>query len=320
MALKMSVDAVLQQYKKRKDRFQIQCDAIMVMLTEKYPELLKLRQEYASLRVNERNVNSNPEYIAEYKKTYDKYNSYLSECLEKEKIDISKIVYRPLCDKCNDTGFIGDFNKKYCSCVISAAAQNMLEGSNINDKETLANFDLSIFSEKAENQSNLSQKDMMKKLYDYITSWASSFPNNEKRQMLITGNVGLGKSYLLNAIAYEILNRGFSAMMVSSFALNEAAFDEIKHSDSTALNMMQNVDLLLIDDLGSEPMINNVTKPTIFNILNERTRKNMHTVVSSNMSGEQIEAIYGLRIFSRLINKDRTAMFVIRGKDVRAIN
>ena len=161
---------------------------------------------------------------------------------------------------------------------------------------------------------------MMKKLYNHISSWTSAFPHNKKKQMLITGYVGLGKSYLLNAIAYEILNRSYSAMMISSFAINEAAFDEIKHSDSTAINMIQNVDLLAIDDLGSEPLIKNVTIPTLFNILNERTRKNMHTVVSSNLSGEQIESIYGLRIYSRLINKDRTAMFVLRGKDLRSKN
>ena len=77
MALKMSVDTVLQQYKKRRDRFQVKSDAIMAMLTEKYPELLKLRQQYAALRVNERSNRNNTEYITGYKNIYEKYNGYL---------------------------------------------------------------------------------------------------------------------------------------------------------------------------------------------------------------------------------------------------
>ena len=75
------------------------------------------------------------------------------------------------------------------------------------------------------------------------------------KKLLISGNVGLGKSYCLNAIAYDVIKKGYSAMMITAFAINEAAFDEIKHSDSRALNMMRSVDLLLIDDLGSEQVL-----------------------------------------------------------------
>ncbi len=317
MATRMSIDAVLQQYKKRRDNFQVKSDNIMSDLIVKYPKLLELRKEYASLRVNERKNRNHKEYEKKHKALYQQYRSYLFDCLKQEGIPKHEIEYQPLCDKCGDTGYLGDQEKKYCPCVISKAAQNMLENSNINDTETLENFRFDIFSDEVSENSTISQKEMMKKIHGYIKSWTEKFPECEKKQMLIAGNVGLGKSYILNAIAYDILKKGHSAMMVTSFAINEAAFAEIKKSDSNAISMMKNVDLLLIDDLGSEQVLNNITIPTLFNILNERTRKNLFTVVSTNLSAEQIEAIYGLRIFSRLINKDRTQMFLLRGKDVR---
>jgi DNA replication protein DnaC len=316
MATRMSIDVVLSEYKKRRDIFQIKSDHIVSELIKKYPKLLALRKKYAALRANERKNKSNG-YSDKYKAVYKEYNEYLADCLKKENISQSEIEYQPLCKKCNDTGYLGDDYKRYCSCVISKAAQNMLENSNINDKETLQNFCFDIFSDSILEKSRISQKEMMQKIHGYITEWVNNFPSCSKKQMLIAGNVGLGKSYLLNAIAYAILNRGFSAMMVSSFAINEAAFSEIKNSDSNAIAMMKNVDVLLVDDLGSEQVLNKITIPTLFNILNERTRKNLATVVSTNLSAEQIEAIYGLRIFSRLINKDRTQMFLLRGKDIR---
>ena len=317
MPTRMAIDAVLQQYKKRRDSFQVKSDIVMDDLINKYPKLLELRKQYASLRVNERKNEKNEEYEKKYKALYQLYSDYLLACLEKEGLSMKEIEYQPQCEKCGDTGYLGKDTKKYCSCVISKAAQNMLENSNLNDIETLENFRFDIFSDEIISQNAISQKDMMKKMHSYIKSWTNKFPECEKKQMLIAGNVGLGKSYILNAIAYEILNRGYSAVMVTSFAINEAAFAEIKQSDSTAIYMMKNVDLLLIDDLGSEQVLNNITIPTLFNILNERTRKNLSTVVSTNLSAEQLEEIYGLRIFSRLINKDRTQMFLLRGKDVR---
>ena len=308
---------VLKKYQLRIDAFHVRADSILNDVFGKYPELLEFRKEYARLRNAERSLKDKKSIRNEYEKIYNQYELMLNECLEKEKIDSKLLIYESLCNICGDTGYIGDSEKRYCSCVIAAAAQDMLEGSNINNFETIENFDFSLFDDSDIVHGSMTQQQLMKMTYDNVVSWINAFPTSKKTQLLILGDVGLGKSYYLNAIAYDIVKKGFSAMMVTSFAINEAAFDEIKKSDSSALNMMRNVDLLLIDDLGSEQVLNNITCPTFFNVLNERVRRNKSTIVSSNLNPEKIEERYGSRVYSRLTDKHRTNIIVLKGKDIR---
>ncbi len=311
------IEKVLSEYKKRRDRFEVRREALMKELFQKYPELMELRRKYASLRINERINRGDELYSAKYRQIKQKYDDLLSHCLEKEKIDSGMLEYTPSCDICGDTGYVGEAEKRYCKCVISNAAQIVLDSSAINDKETFVNSNFDVFDDVREILNGATQKAIMQKLYSYLSDWTAAFPENEKTQLLFIGNVGLGKSYCLNAVAYEIINKGYSAMLISSFAINEAAFDEIKHSDSSSLSIMRSVDLLLIDDLGGEPVLNNITCPTMLNILNERTRKGLHTVVSTNLNRDMLEERYGSRVVSRLFDKARTVVPPILGYDIR---
>ena len=311
------IEKVLSGYKKRRDRFEVRREALMKELFNKYPKLMELRREYASMRINERINRDDAQYPEKYKQIKQKYDELLSECLKKENIDPDMLEYKPLCGICNDTGYVGEDEKRYCKCVISNAAQIVLDSSAINDKETFANSDFDVFDDIRDILNGATQKAIMQKLYGYLLDWTSAFPGNEKTQLLFIGNVGLGKSYCLNAVAYEVINKGYSAMLISSFAINEAAFDEIKHSDSSSLAIMRSVDLLLIDDLGGEPVLNNITCPTLLNILNERTRQGLHTVVSTNLNRDMLEERYGTRVVSRLFDKARTVVPPIMGYDIR---
>jgi DNA replication protein DnaC len=317
MASSQSIEKVLKQYQLRRDKHQIESDQILFRVYNKYPELLRLRREYASLRTSSIRTKSQSD-VEKYQEVYTNYQVLLGSCLHFENIPIEKVVYQPICSKCNDTGFIGKNEKKHCPCVIAKAAQNMLESSCINDYETIENYNLDIFNDSTKVQGNLTQKDIMQKLLNYIKEWTSSFPNSKKQQLLFIGNVGMGKTYCLNSIAYDIINRGYSSMLVTAFAINEAAFDEIRNHDSTAINTMQTVDLLLIDDLGSEQMLKNITQETLFNILNERVRHNLHTIVSTNLHADKLEERYGSRVYSRLIDKNRTNILPLMGKDIRS--
>ncbi len=312
-----SIEKVLMEYQTRKINFQVKYDEIIGNLLKKYPSLIDLRQKYASLKVNQRKFKNDENYNNKIIKTKARYEAMLADCLKMENINPKELEYIPICTICNDTGYVGNNEKKYCTCLISKAAQIVLENSNINARETLENSDMEIFDDSRKVLDGVTQRGLMKRLFRYITNWTTNFPKNEKKQIIIIGNVGLGKSYLLNAIAYEIIKKGFSAMLVSSFAINEAVFDEIKKSDSTALNMMRSVDVLLIDDLGGEQVLNNITCPTLLNILNERTRRNLHTVVSTNLNRDRLEEKYDTRIVSRLFDKGRTFVPPILGEDIR---
>ena len=61
-----------------------------------------------------------------------------------------------------------------------------------------------------------------------------------------------------------------------------------------------NAEVLMIDDLGSEPLMQNVTVEQLFNLLNERQNKGLSTVISTNLEMSKFRERYTERIASRL--------------------
>ena len=75
--------------------------------------------------------------------------------------------------------------------------------------------------------------------------------------------------------------------------------------------------LLLIDDLGTEPLIENVTVEELFNILNERQNAGLCTVISTNLTLENLQNRYTERVASRLADTRNCNFLGLMGKDLR---
>ena len=78
-----------------------------------------------------------------------------------------------------------------------------------------------------------------------------------------------------------------------------------------------NVDLLIIDDLGTE-FINNMKFSELFNIINTRllnNNKSTKTIISTNLSLERLFSTYDERIVSRLVGNYDICHFF--GDDIR---
>ena len=75
--------------------------------------------------------------------------------------------------------------------------------------------------------------------------------------------------------------------------------------------------LLLLDDLGTEPMIPGVTIETLFAAINERQFAGKATVIATNLTKNELFTQYGERIFSRLFASREYAAITLRGKDLR---
>ena len=69
------------------------------------------------------------------------------------------------------------------------------------------------------------------------------------------------------------------------------------------LDIVNTCDFLVIDDLGAEPVLQNVTNEYLLGIITERLRQGKHTVVTTNLTPEEIQEKYNDRIFSRLTEK-----------------
>ena len=76
-------------------------------------------------------------------------------------------------------------------------------------------------------------------------------------------------------------------------------------------------DLLIIDDLGTEPIIKNITQENIYNILNERLLHGRAFIITTNLSPAGLIQKYDQRIASRILSKDTSVLIEFKGKDLR---
>ena len=146
-----------------------------------------------------------------------------------------------------------------------------------------------------------------------------NFNSETEKNLLFTGNTGLGKTFLTNCIANEILKSGKTVLYQTAPVLLDSIID-YKFGKNLNFNYsdLLNVDLLIIDDLGTENM-NNIKLSELFNILNTRLLNQNHhitkTIISTNLSLNNLFKAYDERIFSRLAGYYNICRFF--GEDLR---
>lgn len=226
------------------------------------------------------------------------------------------------CPICKDTGFA---DNDLCSCFRQAAAQKIYDQSRISpilERENFDTFNMHYYSETIDSRFGISPADNMKMIVarcqSYIQNFDSQFAN-----LFITGNTGVGKSFLTHCIANELLKSSRSVLYMTAFELIEA-FEahtfgntedgEERFYEDTLFDSIINCDALIIDDLGTET-INNFTVSQLFLCLNHRQEYRKSTIISTNLPVEAIQDIYSERISSRILSYYH--IFLIFGEDIR---
>ena len=222
------------------------------------------------------------------------------------------------CEKCEDTGFVGMPIKHFCECFTRRL--NLLQLSDeylgIPENHCFERFDLSTFPVEA--TSGVEQRKMMQNARNWAEKYADNFSEKEQRSILISGESGLGKTFLLDCITKRIVERGFSAMKLSAYRMTELMREKHFHrNDSGAkFDLCLGVDYLAIDDLGSEPMLENVTIEYLYILISERQRSGKPFIIATNLTLNQLKARYTERLFSRIASKENPVV-ILKGEDVR---
>ena len=211
------------------------------------------------------------------------------------------------CNLCGDTGYVGAGSKP-CPCRL--LHREALRGADgVNERETFANFLTDIYPTPEQKRRTVNARLLCE-------AYAKALPAPEKPNILLLGMPGLGKSYLGNAIAYEALSRGVDAERVTAYAFVQTVLRDIRERTESALRY-QTVPLLVLDDLGSEPNISNVTFEWLFAVINERTIAGRATVCSTNCTLKQLAERYDERFMSRLCDKNTTQVLQLTGENLR---
>lgn len=213
------------------------------------------------------------------------------------------------CSKCLDTGYI---DSEKCSCFKQMEVEYLYDASHL--KEFLAANNFSTLSKHYYSEESLED-------FEHALKTSRNFINNfnsDYRNLLFHGTVGTGKSFLSGCIAKELLDRGCVVLYFSSISLFQSIsafyYEKGKEVLNNLYNSIYNSDLLIVDDLGTE-LTNDFTRSQLFNILNERNLRHKSTIISTNLSLEEIRSRYSDRVFSRICESFELCR--LSGRDIR---
>lgn len=225
-------------------------------------------------------------------------------------------VYR--CSLCKDTGKTGDLIKEPCECLKKAYQQKLRAkiGLSSDGGESFESFDLNVFPDEKIPGQAFSQREIMQLYQKICETWANEYPHSAYRDLLLTGSTGLGKTFLLRAMAERLIERNVNVLIISAYRMLEILRKSYFENDNTASELMD-ADVLMIDDLGSEPLMQNVTVEQLFNLLNERQNRGLSTVISTNLDMAGFRERYTERIASRLRDSRNCKVISLLGKDIR---
>jgi DNA replication protein DnaC len=215
------------------------------------------------------------------------------------------------CLLCRDTGLLSDSTR--CECFKKRLLEDKLQEARLADSNiSFEKFNARLFGDEPI-ENGKSQRDYMLKYKKILEEYSCSFPGCEPL-LLISGATGLGKTYLAKCVMRCVIERGYMAAFYTSYRLF-SLFHRDRLGENVDLSPVFEVPLLIIDDLGSEPMTQNVTKEYFFDLMNERN--SLHTLIVTNLAFHEIKDRYGERIHSRLMDKDASLKILLKGKDIR---
>ena len=225
-------------------------------------------------------------------------------------------VYR--CALCRDTGYVGEPVKEPCACLKKAYLRKIRQriGLQENQRETFESFNAELFSSVPDPETGLSQREMALTARKVCENFANRWPAGKVRDIILTGKSGLGKTFLLRAIAARLLERDVSVLLISAYEFTRLARKETFGEDG-ALEELLTADVLLLDDLGSEPLMQNITVEQLFRVVNERQSRNLATVFSTNLNLNEFKNRYTERILSRMSDTRTAAVLFLIGEDIR---
>ena len=214
------------------------------------------------------------------------------------------------CPDCRDTGYI---DGQKCHCFKQAMISLLYEQSNIREMLQHDNFQ-SLSYEYYEGEDLSRFKKAVITCQNFIKNFNSDYHN-----LFFYGTVGTGKTFLSNCAAKELIESGHSVIYFSAAGLfdllSRYSFDyKSKEDERERYADLYQCDLLIVDDLGTE-LTNQFVASRLFSLLNQRHMGKKATVISTNLSLEELRDRYSDRIFSRITS--HYELCKLTGPDIR---
>ena len=305
---------LLKEYDKKRIKAELDLEERKESLYSSIPRLKQIEDELNNYAINtakELLLNNNSSLENLHNKIEDLKNEK-NEILLKNNLPLNylKPIYE--CNICNDTGYVlkNNYKTELCNCLKQKLLNISYNKSNMSnlDKENFNTFNENLFSDEVDISKyklNISPRRNIINIKEKCIEFVENFSNLEQKNLLFTGNTGLGKTFMTNCIANELLKKGKTVLYQTAPVLLDTIIDNKlnKQRDEEFYKNVLEVDLLIIDDLGTECM-NSMKLSELFTIINTRllnlNSKSTKTIISTNLNLNNIFSNYEERIGSRI--------------------
>ena len=318
--MKFSEDVYIKaeaELKKRRDNAEQLAEMRRKQILNKHPELLEIENiiRNAALEVIKGLGTGKAVDVKSLSEKNLKAQKEKAELLTKNGYPEDYLEPQYTCKLCNDSGIL---NGKLCTChldVLKKISMSEYSCSSILAISTFETFDLKYYSAEKDKALGYSPREYMEASFDFLKSYAENFKPGAN-SFFFTGGTGLGKTHLSLAVMNKVTEKGFSVFYGSADnIIKQMEKERFGRSNGDIEEEIENADLLIIDDLGTE-FRTAFSETAVYQIINNAILNSKPMIISSNLSITELEERYGQRVVSRL-NSFEVINFI--GTDIRQI-
>jgi len=316
---KTQYDSIIKEYEQIRDRNRYIAEERRSRIYSLLPKYRELDESVATVSVSLAKlvIDGNEEALQNSRSALQDISFQKRELLLQAGYPLDYLDPVYTCSDCCDTGFITEENglKQKCHCFRNREISLLYDQSNIQQILSAENFSTLSYSyyqgedlERFQKATNICKH--------FVQNFEQDYHN-----LFFYGTVGTGKSFLSGCIANELLQKGYSVIYFSASGLFDTlaryTFDNgLKESLYDFYDDLYNCDLVIIDDLGTE-MTNSFVSSQFFACLNERQLRRNATIISTNLSLEELRNRYSDRVFSRITSNYELCK--LTGPDIRML-
>lgn len=225
-----------------------------------------------------------------------------------------KFVSAYTCPLCKDTGYA---DKKPCKCLLQEYNRLLRLNASLSPMPEFT------FKDNTFATNGAPQAAGMNKLYSKMQAVINKFYTTKYNCFLLCGASGVGKTSLAAAVANDLLDKNVSVMYLSSFELVNIFLDKHTRKDTAfrkAYDYVLACEMLIVDNLGAEPIYKNVTIEYLLSTLEKRLGENKKTMFLTQLDGQQLVNRYGNTLLSKIADKSYAiSVGYIQGEDLRKL-
>ncbi len=320
------IRTLLSEYEQRRTVAQQQAQDRKTALYRRIPRLQAIEEELEAIglravrRYLQSSSMSKEQIMTSLKQDNERLLAEKRRLLSEAGVSEEDLAVHYQCPICQDTGYVGG---QKCRCLQQRLIDYAYDQSNLKKiirTENFSTFDLQRFSTAIPYGESHSPRDNAAQVRELTQAYARQFPENSPRNLFFYGVSGTGKTFFCNCIAKAVLDAGYTALYLTAYDFC-SAMEAYRFRDKSAAapspsihDLIRDIDLLIIDDLGTE-FNTALSVSDLFYGVNQRLLQQKSTIISTNLSLEQIEKVYTERMASRIAGNYR--LIKLFGPDLR---